>query len=128
MEIKIEQITCCICGVVFWITKEHNDELSRNHKSFTCPNGHNQSYCGETATEKREKEMQKKLDRCREVSERHETRRVEIYEELANEKLKTEELKKSITGYKGMLGRYKKEKGALKHKTSQNRRKEKSKC
>lgn len=52
MEIKIEQETCCTCSVIFWITSEHQQQLESCHNRFYCPNGHPQSYKGETDAQK----------------------------------------------------------------------------
>ena len=55
MNITVAEISCCNCGVSFWITTAHNKELISCHNSFYCPNGHRQSYVGETDKQKLEK-------------------------------------------------------------------------
>lgn len=98
MEINIKQITCCNCGVIFWITESHNSDLLRTKTTFYCPNGHGQSYQGETDKQKYEKELQEK-----------QRIKSELLSQLSNERQNVEKLRKSIIGYKGMLGRYKKQ-------------------
>ena len=105
MEVNISRITCADCGVTFWLTDSHKSRLEDSHETFSCPNGHNNYYPGKNDAEK----MQEKLDQ-------QEEKRKECSENLENERLRNEELRKSINGYKGMLGRYKKEKGKLKYK------------
>jgi hypothetical protein len=50
MEIKIEEQTCpCSwCGITFWVTVEYGSRKRQDKSSFYCPNGHAQSYQGET--------------------------------------------------------------------------------
>ena len=52
MEVEIAQKTCCSCNIVFWISLEHNRRLKSCHNRFYCPNGHPQSYKGETDAQK----------------------------------------------------------------------------
>lgn len=49
------QITCCHqeCQCSFALTKDMNDLLRKTHRRFFCPNGHGQSYNGQTAEEKK---------------------------------------------------------------------------
>ena len=113
MEVGIKQITCCNCGVIFWITQSHNSDLFRTKTTFYCPNGHSQSYVGETCEEK----YKKKLEAEQEI-------RAEYFSQLADERQNVERLRKSIIGYKGMLGRYKKQQ--VKKKQSEDLRTKKS--
>ena len=52
MEVEIKQEICCTCSVIFWITSEHQQRLKSCHNGFYCPNGHRQSYEGETDAQK----------------------------------------------------------------------------
>jgi len=52
MDVEIHEITCCNCGVSFWVTNKHDDELRRCHNTFYCPNGHANYYKGENDREK----------------------------------------------------------------------------
>jgi hypothetical protein len=50
METELREICCCVegCHVLFWVSKTFNDELFRRRLQFFCPNGHGQSYQGES--------------------------------------------------------------------------------
>lgn len=52
MEVEITRITCIVCKVSFWITTSHKNQLLKTKESFYCPNGHSQSYVGETDAQK----------------------------------------------------------------------------
>ncbi|MEE9354771.1 MAG: hypothetical protein V3U75_04200 [Methylococcaceae bacterium] len=52
MGISITEICCCECGVTYWITGHFNKELLKTRNAFYCPNGHKQSYAGETEEQK----------------------------------------------------------------------------
>lgn len=43
---------CCHCGVIFGLTTQLRDERIKDHRGFYCPNGHSQSFVGETEAEK----------------------------------------------------------------------------
>jgi hypothetical protein len=49
-NINIVQQTCCKegCGIAFWIEENYHDSLLVTKRSFYCPNGHSQSYTGES--------------------------------------------------------------------------------
>jgi len=44
----MEQITCCICHVIFYITEAHKRSLLDSHDVFYCPAGHSQHFTGES--------------------------------------------------------------------------------
>jgi len=69
MDIKISQETCCNCNVIFWITTTHQKRLISCKNTFYCPNGHPQSYKGETDRDKL-KQAEQNLVSERECSER----------------------------------------------------------
>jgi RNase P subunit RPR2 len=52
MEVEIKRITCCSCGVLFWVGESHYNELKEKHTTFYCPNGHPQHFVAETDAEK----------------------------------------------------------------------------
>ena len=54
-EVKIAQIDCCKCGMIFWVADEHLQKLLKCHNTFYCPNGHAQFFAGETDRDKLEK-------------------------------------------------------------------------
>jgi hypothetical protein len=50
MEIQIIQETCCHeeCGIPFWLDIKYQARLVSTKRIFYCPNGHSQSYQGES--------------------------------------------------------------------------------
>lgn len=79
---------CCVnCKITFWITAEHQQELLRCHNTFYCPNGHPQSYRGETD--------KAKLERLEKI--------------LATEQFNTKRLTKSNIALRGVITKQKKE-------------------
>lgn len=50
-------IECYSCGVKFGLPRELDANRLRDHKSFWCPNGHQQSYTGETPEQKLTKQL-----------------------------------------------------------------------
>lgn len=110
MEVNIEKTTCSECGVLMWITEGHMNKLRKSHETFYCPNGHSLHFPQKNDAEKIQEELNEERKRIRECSE-----------SLSSEIFKNNNLRKSINGYKGMLGRYKKEKGVLKNRTSKKK-------
>ena len=86
MDIDIVEMNCCVCGCTFWVTQQHRTELISSKKSFSCPNGHSQSYVGESD--------KKKL--------------ANTIEELRHEKIRSEELKKELVDCKKKVRKKKK--------------------
>lgn len=93
------EISCCKCGCIFWIPKLHNDELLRTQKSFFCPNGHSQSYIGETD--------KTKLEKANATKDKY----LVWYNDEAR---KVNELNKKIRSYKGVITKLKKTKKKVK--------------
>lgn len=66
MEVSISTILtfsieeCCACGIRFGIPSQIQLNLRESHKSFYCPNGHSQSYTGESQSEKLQRELKRK--------------------------------------------------------------------
>jgi len=56
--------TCCVCGVIFGMTKEYIQNVQQQGKSFSCPNGHSQHY--------RTQSYEQLKDECKFLYERHE--------------------------------------------------------
>lgn len=52
MDVSITKITCYQCNVPFWLLEEHQEKLVKCKNTFYCPNGHAQSYIGESDREK----------------------------------------------------------------------------
>ncbi len=55
MEIDLHEMNCCSCKILFWVSNRHNEQLRKSHETFYCPNGHAQSYLGESVDEKLKK-------------------------------------------------------------------------
>lgn len=60
--------TCCVCGVVFALNRQHYDGLQDNKKGFYCPNGHSLAFQGKPLDEqlseskRRIEQLRKSLD------------------------------------------------------------------
>lgn len=52
-----ETTDCCVCGLTFALPHYLNKKRLEDHKSFYCPNGHSQTYVGETEVEKLQKQL-----------------------------------------------------------------------
>lgn len=52
VETKLITETCCNCGMMFAIPVDLQRKFSEKHTIFYCPNGHGQSYTGETDAER----------------------------------------------------------------------------
>lgn len=59
--VSFEPITCCAagCGVTFAVPDWMLTKLRQNRNSFYCPNGHGQSFTGETEEQKLRRELEK---------------------------------------------------------------------
>lgn len=61
MSIQLNQTfemeSCCNCRVAFAIPTDLMARLRQTHRLFYCPNGHGQSYMGETMAEKLSREL-----------------------------------------------------------------------
>ena len=64
MSVEMHTITCCQCNIVFAITQLYHERLKNSKKSFYCPNGHCQAYCGDSDAEKL-KSANQRLDDAR---------------------------------------------------------------
>lgn len=78
--IELVTETCCACGVLFAMAKDYRQKRLDDHDQFYCPNGHSQSYVGETQRERadrleREAEAERRASRWwREQTEQTERR------------------------------------------------------
>ena len=62
MDVQIVEVCCCNCGISFWLTKQHDDQLLECHNTFYCPKGHAQHYTGKSNAQKaKERDEYKKL-------------------------------------------------------------------
>ncbi len=51
------KIWCCSCDIAFSVPANWNRERMDDHESFFCPNGHKQSYQGQSEAEKLRDEL-----------------------------------------------------------------------
>lgn len=56
-EMVLETEECCECGMIFAVTEDFQRRRQSDKRSFTCPNGHSQSY-----KESPEDRLQKQLE------------------------------------------------------------------
>lgn len=80
---------CCSCGVIFGMTSQLRSQRLDDHRSFWCPNGHVQTYVGET-------EAAKNARLLREEQARHQ-RTLARENDLAAEKTKLEHKLKRVS-------------------------------
>lgn len=57
------EVTCYQCGCLFALESQFNKYRINDKKSWYCPNGHSQSYVGETEAEKLKKELAQEISR-----------------------------------------------------------------
>jgi len=91
-NVNITHITCCECGISFWVPTEFNQQLLKRQNTFYCPSGHPQSYTGKTDVQK-----------AREARDRYKN----CYEDEKEEK---DRLARSNSALRGVITRQKKKK------------------
>lgn len=60
---QFEVIACCSCAMRFAVPHKWQAEREQDHVTFFCPNGHPQSYVGETDAEKFRRERDRLAQR-----------------------------------------------------------------
>lgn len=95
LSINFVSITCCYtnCGITWAHPSKYDQEKRRDHTIFYCPNGHPQSYPGQSDLEKVQVELTK------------------TKEKLTSVKNCAEHKKHRITALKGVITKMKKAKG-----------------
>lgn len=48
MNVELVEHSCCNCHMIFWIPVKMDERLRNDKASFYCPQGHSQSYTGES--------------------------------------------------------------------------------
>ena len=96
MELKLTKIACCRCSMLFWIDEETNKIYIEDKRTFYCPQGHGQSYRGES--------YQKTIKNLKDENIRLDRHRNNQSDEILR-------LLKKIQGYKGCIGKMKKRRG-----------------
>ncbi|HEY7770122.1 hypothetical protein [Longimicrobium sp.] len=100
IEVALVTISCCNCGITFGVPSAWEVERRRTHAGFHCPNGHSLVFNGETAEQKRIRELQARVDQ--EAARR---KRAEENEMVQYEARKATERKLSAT--RGVVTRLK---------------------
>lgn len=59
-SITLHTETCITCGIIFAVPKGFQDQRRQDHKSFCCPNGHEQQYSSKSEAEKVRDELKRK--------------------------------------------------------------------
>lgn len=72
---SLVHLTCCNCGVLFGLESGYVAARRLDHKSFTCPNGHEQGYYGPSKTEQELTATRQQLDAARSLAKRESNRR-----------------------------------------------------
>lgn len=62
-NVTLRTTECYKCGVIFGIPSDLYGNLLNNHNGFYCPNGHCQSFVGETDAEKYQRLLQAEQSR-----------------------------------------------------------------
>ena len=57
LDLTLELVTCCNCGISFGVPGIVLRERKRDHESFYCPNGHGQHFPGKSDLEKLKEEV-----------------------------------------------------------------------
>ena len=57
VDLKVH--TCINCGITFAMPVDYDKRLYQTKEAFYCPNGHSQSYVGESDQQKLEKERRR---------------------------------------------------------------------
>jgi len=103
-EIRVQIVTeeCCACHVAFGLTSEMQTRLRDTHQSFYCPNGHPQSYLGQTEAERLKiklRSVEQDRDWYKEAESRQSAGRASAERQLAATKgVVTKMRKRAITG------------------------------
>jgi len=58
IEVTINTVKCCECGIVFGLEADYQARLRSNGQTFYCPNGHSQRY-GESEADRLKGELAK---------------------------------------------------------------------
>jgi hypothetical protein len=86
------KVDCYKCGLLFYVPAGFDANRRNDHKTFWCPNGHNQAYTGKTNAQKY-KELYEKEQACCAVKSQK-------LRAVNDEALS---LTRSVNGYKGKV-------------------------
>lgn len=58
-SVRFEVIQCATCGIAFGLTADYIRRRRDDHKGFRCPEGHSNSYHGETEAQRLRRELER---------------------------------------------------------------------
>jgi hypothetical protein len=90
-------ISCSSCGVPIALGQHHESSLRRNHKTFYCPNGHNQYFPAKSDVEKERERAELAEQRVARAN----TRAIQAQQEAEN-------ARRSAAAYKGQVTKLRK--------------------
>lgn len=93
-------VTCFECGLVFSVPSIWQRERVRSRETFWCPNGHPQCYTGETAEQKRIRELERSAKALREQND-------QLWTDWQTENKARKQVQRSLSATKGVLTRTK---------------------
>jgi len=71
MKEEIGPITCCECGMEFWVPQTWKDKRRQDHEHFYCPNGHSLVFKGLSESERLKRALaQTRAELDREINRR----------------------------------------------------------
>lgn len=86
------------CGLSFAVPKEWDDLRRKDHQPFYCPNGHKQWYSGETAQERKIRELEEQAKRLRQQNN-------ELWTDYSTERGARLQVQRRLSATKGVLTR-----------------------
>jgi len=69
-KVSFGQITCYKCGIIFLVPVQWQAQRLEDHKTFYCPNGHNQYFSGKDEAQKLRDQKRRLLNERDEAWER----------------------------------------------------------
>lgn len=70
--VEFQECTCSECGIVYFVPDNYQSKRRKDHKTFYCPNGHNQYYPQESEAEKYKRKAEVLADQVRMEREQRE--------------------------------------------------------
>jgi hypothetical protein len=104
VTVTLKPVTCCNCGVLFGMDADYMAERKRDHKYFTCPNGHSQHWSQKTEAEKLRDQLTREKHLREQAQALAEHRRSRIEEEQRN----AQRITRRLNATRGVVTRHKK--------------------
>jgi hypothetical protein len=83
VKLELTVFDCASCGVVYGIPDEFVERRQRDGQAFYCPNGHRQSYAGQTEADTLRQQLERERERVAWYSSRFDQQQAEN-RDLAN--------------------------------------------